>query len=283
MASTLLDTSKGIVEFSYKGIGPAILLLKGGHCTRETDLSHSSLIYEGYSLLTISRPGYDYTEAEAGRTPDEFADTIAEVLDHLNIKKVSVIAVSAAGPTGVSFVAHHPERVDKLILEAALVSPWDAKQIRKAKILFGQAERAVWGGIHTAMKLFPEFVMKQVLSEMTTENVDDFLNELTPNDRRFIYDMLMSSQSENGFGLDLTHTIGDMTQIKVPVLGMYSKKDKSVPYTNALLLKSKIPHAQIVEVDADSHLIWIGNDAKNVWNKRLNFLTQPSAKEAHHG
>ncbi|KHE72096.1 alpha/beta fold hydrolase, partial [Halobacillus sp. BBL2006] len=102
MTTMLLDTTKGIVEFTYKGVGPTVLLLKGGHSTRDTDLSHSSLIYEGFSLLTVSRPGYDYTEVSTGKTPEDFADTIVEILDHLAIDSVFVIAISAAGPTAIA-------------------------------------------------------------------------------------------------------------------------------------------------------------------------------------
>ncbi|RWZ55259.1 alpha/beta hydrolase [Halobacillus fulvus] len=273
MTATLLETTKGIVEFTYKGIGPAILLLKGGHCTRDTDLSHSGLVYEGYSLLSISRPGYDSTEKSTGRTPEEFADTIVEVLNHLNINKVHVIAISAAGPTGIALAVHHPSRVSKLIMEAAMTGPWDPKSRKKAKLIFGPAERAVWGSLHTMLKLFPDLVMKQILSEMTTENVDEFLDSLSPNDRRFIYDMLLTSRSGKGFGVDLNHQVTDMDKIEAPVLGLYSQKDKSVQYTHALLLKSKVPTCEIMEVDADSHLIWIGKDAQKVWNKRLAFLS----------
>lgn len=283
MTSTLLDTSKGFVEFSYKGIGPTILLLKGGHSSRDTDLSHSSLIYEGYSLLTISRPGYDYTDTTTGRTPAEFAESISEVLDHLDINKVSLIAISDAGPSGIAFAAHYPSRVDKLILEAARTSPWDACQRRNRKILFSPSESFVWSSIRATLRVFPDLAMKIILSDMTTDNVEDYMNNLTPNDRSFIYEMLLTSQSKRGFVLDIDHSLTNMTQINVPVLGMYSQKDKSVPYTNALLLKSKIPHSEIYEVEADSHLIWIGKDAKEVWNKRLAFLAQPSLKEARHG
>ncbi|MGP4061917.1 alpha/beta fold hydrolase [Halobacillus sp. H74] len=274
MTTTLLDTTRGIVEFTYKGVGPALLLLKGGHSTRNTDLSHSSLVYEGFSLLTVSRPGYDYTEPSTGRTPEEFAETIVEILDHLNIESVSVIAISAAGPTGIALASSHPERVNKLLMEAALTSPWNKKTKQKAKILFGPAERIVWGSLRTLLKFFPDLIMKQLLSEMTTEDVDAYLERLSPNDRRFIYDMLSTSQSGKGFTNDLEHTVPDMNRLDVPVLGMYSQKDRSVPYTNALLLKSSVPDCEIFEVDADSHLIWIGKDAQEVWKKRLEFLSQ---------
>lgn len=274
LTTTLLDTSKGIVEFTYKGSGPPVLLLKGGHSSRETDLSHGSLVYEGFSLLTVSRPGYDYTEVSTGRTPSEFADTIIEVLNHLQIEKVLVISISAAGPTGIALAAQYPHRVDKLLMEAALATSWEVQMKKRAAILFGPAEKLVWSSLKTMLKVCPELVMKQLLHDMTTEDVDEYLENLSPNDRRFIFDMLMTSQSGKGFITDLEHTVPDLSLIEVPVLGMYSQKDRSVPYANALLLKSQVPDCEIYEVDADSHLIWIGNDAQEVWNRRLEFLKQ---------
>ncbi|WP_226576645.1 alpha/beta fold hydrolase [Halobacillus litoralis] len=274
MAATLLDTSKGIVEFTYKGEGPVVLLLKGGHSTRNTDFSHSSLIYEGFSLLTISRPGYDYTSLSTGQTPEEFADTIVEVLDHLNIDKVRLIAISAAGPTGIALANKHPDRVSRLIMEAALTGPWDSRTKKRAGLFFGPAERLVWGSLKIMLIFFPDYVMKQLLRDLTTEDVDDYLDNLSPNDRRFILDLLSTSQSGKGFVTDLEHEVTGLRKLDIPVLGMYSQKDRSVPYTHALLLKSTVPDCEIYEAQADSHLIWIGRDAQNLWKKRLDFLSQ---------
>ncbi|MCP3032451.1 alpha/beta hydrolase [Halobacillus sp. A1] len=274
MTATLYDTSKGLVEYSYAGIGPAILLLKGGHSSRDTDLSHNSLIYEGYSLLTISRPGYDLTETSTGRTPGAFAETIIEILDHLQIDRVTVIAISAAGPTGISLAVNHPHRVEKLIMEAALTTPWNAKTKKQARLLFGKGEKAVWKGVRTLLKVSPNLAMKQIMSSLTTDPVDEYLNKLSPNDRRFIYDMLQTSRSGKGFVMDIDHTVSDLSKITVPVLGMYTQKDKSVDYSNAILLQSTVPTCEIYEVKSDSHLIWIGENAAQVWNKRLEFISQ---------
>ncbi|WP_101843380.1 alpha/beta fold hydrolase [Halobacillus sp. Marseille-P3879] len=274
MTSALFDTSKGLVEYSYIGKGPVLLLLKGGHCTRDTDLSHNSLVYEGYSLLTISRPGYDYTEVSTGRTPDEFASTIIEVLDHLRIEVVTVIAVSAAGPTGIALAVNYRDRVNKLIMEAALLTPFDQKTKAKAKLLFGRGEKAVWKGIRTLLKFSPNLAIKQIMNSLTTDPVDDYLSSLSANDRRFIYNMLATSQSGKGFLLDIHHNADLLHEVQVPVLGMYTKKDRSVDYSNAVLLRSAVPNCEIYDVESDSHLIWIGKNAASVWRKRLEFITQ---------
>ncbi len=273
MAATLFDTAKGIVEFSYEGTGPTILLLKGGHCSRDTDLSHRSLIYEGFALLTISRPGYDSTEVSAGRTAAEFAETIVSVLDHLHIEKVAVIAVSSAGPTGIALAAYYPDRVEKLVMEAAVTAPWELGTKTRASLLFGPSEKATWGIIKFLLKVCPDMVMKNILASLTTEEVDDLYKRLSLNDRRFIYNMLADSQSGHGFSLDIKHDLADMSKIKAPILGMYARKDKSVPYSQAILLKSNTQNCEIYDAPSDSHLIWIGPKAPNVWAKRLDFLS----------
>ncbi|WP_082234751.1 alpha/beta fold hydrolase [Halobacillus massiliensis] len=274
MPSVLYSSSRGLVEYSYEGKGPVILLLKGGHSSRRTDFSHSSLIFEGYTLLTISRPGYDQTEVSAGRSAEEFSDTVIEILDHLNIDKVSVIAISAAGPTGIALSVCHPDRVEKLIMEAALTTTWDDQLKRTAKRLFGRNEKMVWASLRLLLKLSPNYAIKQLIQWLSTDSADDFIAGLTPNDRRFISDIIMTSSSGKGFLLDLEHRVPDLREVKVPVLGMYAQKDKSVAYSNATFLQSNVPQCEIYDVPSNSHLIWIGTQAPQVWNKRLEFLNQ---------
>lgn len=54
---------------------------------------------------------------------------------------------------------------------------------------------------------------------------------------------------------------------------MYSRNDKVVAFENAERLMKEIRSCELYEVPADSHLIWIGKHAKDVWNKRLEFLS----------
>ena len=54
-------TSKGPIEYRLEGAGPTVVVLNGGHCSRDTRLSHERLTLHGYSVLTPSRPGYDST------------------------------------------------------------------------------------------------------------------------------------------------------------------------------------------------------------------------------
>ena len=141
----IVNIKKSYMEYRLEGIGPMVVVLKGGHCSRDTNLSHEKLKDCGFSVLIPSRPGYDRTSSEIGRTAEESADAIAALLDILLIDKIILIAISAAGPTALAFCLKYPNCVKKLIMECAMAKGWDEKYKKTAtKVLFGPAEKVTW-------------------------------------------------------------------------------------------------------------------------------------------
>lgn len=119
MKSQIAQTVRGSIEYTWQGHGPVVLVCHG---TSENCYSNSSLmplLDAGFSLLTVSRPGYGRTPSEVGRSNTEAADALVALLDQLEIQRCSVIAISGGGPTGVTLAANYPERVNSLILIAA--------------------------------------------------------------------------------------------------------------------------------------------------------------------
>lgn len=54
MAQMIAQTAKGPIEYRFEGSGPTVMVLNGGHCSRETRLSHEKLTEHGFSVLTLS-------------------------------------------------------------------------------------------------------------------------------------------------------------------------------------------------------------------------------------
>jgi pimeloyl-ACP methyl ester carboxylesterase len=138
MPQNIAKTIKGPIEYRLEGNGPVIVVLNGGHCSRDTRLSHEKLTEYGFSVLAPSRPGYDSTPSEIGATAQAAADAIVALLDTLQISVVDVIGISAAGPTALALVQQHPGRVRKLVLESAVATDWDEQMKRRARIGFGR-------------------------------------------------------------------------------------------------------------------------------------------------
>jgi pimeloyl-ACP methyl ester carboxylesterase len=115
-------------------------------------------------------------------------------------------------------------------------------------------------------------MMRAILQEMTTLDAGDVIRRMSPEDLGFVRRLIETSRSGTGFMNDLDHRVDNLSGITAPVLAMYSPFDKSVPPKNAQRLASEIAACELYEVPADTHLIWIGESAKDVWQKRLSFL-----------
>jgi pimeloyl-ACP methyl ester carboxylesterase len=267
MSQNIAQTAKGPIEYRLEGSGPTVMVLNGGHCSRETRLSHEKLTEHGFSVLTPSRPGYDSTPSAVGKSAQEAADALAALLHTLQIETVDVIAISAAGPTALAFAQQHPGRVRKLILESAVATDWDEQVKRRSRIGFGRAAKVTW-------------LIKVLLHDLTVLDVNVVLQRMRPDDLAFVKRMLQTSQASTGFVNDIEHKVENLATITKPVLVMYSPHDATVSPKNAQRIANEIAASELYEVPSDTHLIWIGNSGKDVWQKRLSFLLSTmSAKE----
>jgi pimeloyl-ACP methyl ester carboxylesterase len=272
MPQNIAKTAKGPIEYRLEGSGPTIMVLNGGHCSRDTRLSHERLIEHGFSVLTPSRPGYDSTPSYVGKSAQAAADALAALLDILQIAVVDVIGISAAGPTALAFAQHHPSRTRKLILESAMTIDWDEQTKKRSRIGFGRAEKVTWAFMHLMLKLFPKMMIKALLHDLTVLHVDEVIKRMTEDELTFIKRMLQTSRSGTGFMNDIEHRVDNLVAITRPVLAMYSPNDKTVSPKNARRVASEVASCELYEVPSDTHLIWIGKSANDVWQKRLSFL-----------
>ena len=248
------------------------MVLNGGHCSRDSRLSHERLALSGFSVLTPSRPGYDQTPSTVGRTAQEAADALASLLDTLNIATVFVIGISAAGPTALAFAQRHPERTRKLVLESAVATAWDEQTKKLAPLAFGRGEKFTWAMTRLALQYLPGLTIKLLVRALTVLDIDEVLKRMSQADLAFIKHMIQTSRSGTGFLNDIEHRLDDLSGISAPTLAMYSPYDKSVRPQNAKRVAAEVASCELYEIPSDTHLLWIGKYANDVWQKRLDFL-----------
>jgi pimeloyl-ACP methyl ester carboxylesterase len=75
-------------------------------------------------IIVIIRPGYGSSTSKKMNSYKGLSDDVIELLDHLRLKKVSVIGYSLGGAYGSVFAARYPQRVDHLGLFSSTL-PWD--------------------------------------------------------------------------------------------------------------------------------------------------------------
>lgn len=272
MTQNISVTTLGPIEYRFEGVGPTVLVLNGGHCSRDTRLSHERLTEYGFSVLTPSRPGYDSTPSSVGKSAQAAADALACLLDTLQLQVVDVIGISAAGPTALAFAQKYPDRIGRLVLESAMATDWDEQTKGRARILGGRAEKVIWAVMHLMVKLFPMVMIKVLMHDLTCLDVDQVVRRMSAEDLAFVKRMILTSRSGTGFVNDIEHKVENLAAISCPVLVMYSPNDKTVSPRNALRVAREVPTCELYETSSDTHLIWIGKSAQDVWQKRLAFL-----------
>lgn len=128
MNPTVLQTSRGPLEYTSSGDGPVVLALHGAMGGYDqAHLLARTVAEPGYRFLALSRPGYLGSPINLGRTPEEQADLYAEMLDVLGIRRAAVIAISGGGPSAMHFALRHPDRCWGLVLISTSGSKVESK------------------------------------------------------------------------------------------------------------------------------------------------------------
>ena len=270
--SAVAQTRHGPIEYRFTGSGPVVMVLKGGHSSRETQLGHEGLVERRFSVLEPSRPGYDGTPASVGCSAQAAADALAGLLDVLGIDRVRLIVISAAGHTGIELARRHPERVDRVSFESAVALPWPETMRRGGRILFGPLQPLIWGAVRTGLRLAPSLTLRAQLAPLTTLDPGQVVREMDPTTRERYLAAYRSLWSGRGFVCDLEHDSPSTLPLGQPALILSGAFDRSVQSAHSDRLARLFPDHERVVVESETHFIWFGRAADEVWDRRLAFL-----------
>ena len=211
------------------------------------------------------------TPVSVGCSAQDQADALAELLDTLGIGQAHVVAISAAGHVGIELARRHPDRIDRCRSsrpspcrgqpgsDAAAGSCSDPFRAGLGLDPRQPAHRAV-GRPATAAHAADDARRGAVVRDMDDETRDRYLAAFR------------SLWSGRGFACDLGHDSPSDAPILQPTLILRGAHDRPVPPAHAARLAALAPHHELVEVDAESHFIWFGRAASEVWDRRLAFL-----------
>ncbi|MEM9980950.1 MAG: alpha/beta hydrolase [Bacteroidota bacterium] len=275
MNRIVIMTALGTIEYRSVGKDTPILFLHGGHSNCQETLSHQGFDLEKYQLITPSRPGYGKTPLVNNKTPQQAADLIIALIEHLALEKIIVYGISAGGLTAIVLAVNHPHYVTKLILASAVSKKWlqaDEKIYKTVQWIFNPSvEKFTWGIVRVFSNIFPTMMAKSFYPQFSTKP----LHKLAKKDVQMLIIALKYYSSGSGFLNDINQSISDLAlaAIQCPTLIIHSKNDSSVPFEHALHAKQMIEHTKLVELSNEwGHLFWIGSDAQEVIRETMQFI-----------
>lgn len=268
------------LEYSIMGDGEPIFVMHGGHSNCKEEFGYKALIENGFSIITPSRAGYGGTSKEIGESLSTACEHYMKLLNHLKIKKVHLVAISAGGPSGIYFASKYPEMVYSLTLQSAVTKEWltpKDKELKAARVLFRpKTEKYTWKLISFMNNLFPRFIFNQMFPSFSKLTNDEAKEMLSKDDVEAIRKMNNRQRSGEGFFIDLAQinevAIENLQAISCPTLIMHSKHDGSVLLEHPYLAHEKIPTSELCLLDTWGHLIWLGKSSKETDEILINFL-----------
>ncbi|QCR34119.1 alpha/beta fold hydrolase [Lysinibacillus sp. SGAir0095] len=277
------------VEFTIVGEGEPIFVLHGGHSNCNEEFGYDFLIEQGYSLITPSRPGYGKSSKEMGESISVACDFYVKLLNHLNLDKIHVLAISAGGPSGIYFASKYPHFVKTLILQSAVTKEWltpkDIEYKVASKIFHPKAEKVTWKLISFMNNKFPSFIFKQMFPSFSSLNYKEAKEKIAEWDTEEIRKMNNRQRSGYGFLIDLQQvndlTVDDLESVACPTLIMHSKFDGSVPLDHAYFAHESISSSELCLLDTWGHLIWLGTSSYKTNEAAVKFLNKYKIEKTH--
>jgi pimeloyl-ACP methyl ester carboxylesterase len=279
MKSQITHTSKGPIEYTLQGSGPLVLVCHGTSSNCFASELADPLVEAGFSVLTPSRPGYGRTPLEVGRSATQAGEALVALLDSLKIQTCSVVAISGGGPTGIALAAGYPQRVQRLVMAAAVSRPENRPNepsYKNQAAFYGPLHNVLWGMLGLMSRLSPRAMARQTLVIFSAHNPDDAMQSLSGEDIKKIASFYQGRSSRQGALNDGTHTVGaDLLQlVHQPTLIIHSHEDNSVPFAHAEWSREHVPQAEICEAGITGHFFWVGPDFARICRRMVAFLQE---------
>ncbi len=251
---------------------PALILLHGFGASLETWEPWAATLDKTHRVIRIDLPGFGLTGPDPTNDySDERAEKlIAALMDHLRIRKATLIGNSLGGRIAWRFAAAYPDRTEKLILISpdGFASPGFAYKKAPA--------------IPFIMKLLPYTLPKFLLRANLAVAYADPANLTAATLGRY-QDMMRAPGDRAAMLTRMAQTVLTppapiLAKIQAPTLLLWGAKDRMIPIANATDYQRAIPRATLVTLPTLGHVPFEEAPAMSL-PPVLKFLAAPMADE----
>lgn len=282
--SQTIETSFGALEYATIGEGEPVLAIHGagGGFDQGIDMT-AALADRRYRLIAPSRFGYLGSAVPADLTTAMQADAYVELLDHLDVGKVFVVAISAGAWSAMQFAIRNPERCRAVVL----IDPADYLPAGKpnhggafVRAMIG-SDFIAWAGV----KLMP--LMPGAMARMMLGTDPALLRAAEPGEqarvRRILEHLLPVSARLAGMQFDIKTAASpepyQIEKITCPVLTVSAQDDEFGTAARAELIAGKAPNGKSVIFPTGGHaLVGRYGDVFSEVTSFLQVVAQPETE-----
>jgi len=286
--SKIAETALGPVEYAVVGNGTPVVVVHGSPGGIDAAALMAGILPRGgFQAILCSRPGYLGTPLDGRTTIDQQADLLAALLDHLGVERAGVYSWSGGGPAGYALAVRHPERVTRIVANAAVSEVYrPAEQDVATRLMFNtrpgqwllrvlaahQPEQYIRGAIAGEGHLSDEQLKERVEQVVADPVKRDFVLALGPT-------AVPDAQRRAGYENDLEQfgaiTTLELEKITAPTLVIQGTADSDLPPEQSTFAAGTIPGAELVTLETGTHLaLYTHPDAAATQSRVVDFLSR---------
>ncbi|MEP6753591.1 MAG: alpha/beta hydrolase [Candidatus Dormiibacterota bacterium] len=284
----IVSTKAGPVEIvQVPGNKPPALFFPGGHASASSDCGWELYTASGHEVISFSRPGYGATRVGA-LTAAQFVPLVRDVCDQLGIGEIAVaVGVSFGGLQAVHVATDPQLAAQRLALHScapsALPYPDTRAETIAGPLVFSPLlEGLVWSTVRRLVR--SDSGLRRMMARLSRLPADQWWGELTSADKAEARTLFQGMRSGHGFINDLRQakptesaTRRDaISRVECPTLITASRNDAGVSFAHAEEFAGLIPQATLAEIDAPTHLFWIGRGKRQAASVVKSFLARGS-------
>lgn len=238
-----LVTEQGIVHYEHHGRGRPVLLLHGWLGSWRLWRNTIETLGTEFKLYALDFFGFgESVDRESNFSVDNFTESVSQFMDRLGIVKAPLIGHSMGGTVSLATSIRYPEKVVKT---AVVGSPIQGNSLNYILQLSGYKGIAsiIWTTpvlLRLFLRGYAYYISKKgrqlgdmMLEDISTVSADSFFQSI-------------GTLRET----DLRDQIGDL---KMPLTGIYGKRDRIVSPKQSKILKEFAPHSNIVWLEGSGH------------------------------
>lgn len=260
------------IFFKDWGTGPVVTFSHGWPLSSDAwDAQMLFLGQHGYRVIAHDRRGHGRSgQTWAGNHMDQYADDLAELINHLNLKQITMVGHSTGGGEVARYVARHGNaRVSKVVLIAA-VPPLMLKTEKNP----GGLPMSVFDGIRTGVAGDRSQFYKDLTMPFYGYNKPGA--QISEGVREAFWRLGMQSSVIGSYdcikAFSETDQYEDLKKIEVPTLIIQGDADQIVPIDNSGKLAAKLVKNSSLHVIAGAPHGLCTTHADAVNNELLAFL-----------
>ena len=246
---------------------PVVLLFHGfPGCADHGKLMSLTPYFEKFRVISFDRPGYGHSDFQKNLTPLQLASQLRDLLDHLNIDKLSILSVSGGALYSLALAYILKDRVNKLTSVAG-VAPLTLRNCRymsssqkKAWVLRNLVpSRVLHFGMRKVWKSGLDKVDQLLFSDLESFSAPDRVVFKHPVIGQALLEMTKHSLSQGPDAIlaDLRHYSKawgfPLSAILCRVTLWHGSQDDVVHFRYAEDMRRKLPNSNLKFIEGEGH------------------------------